>query len=109
MFRSLATLPTMILPKPRFETGKEASLTGCRNFQTRRVLVVRFLREGEAVVGKLMLMNGEVKQNMGGKTETVMVCRTESERVRALEEYFNITLTEEERGGVRGRNVDLDI
>ena len=81
------------------------------NFQTRTVLIVRFLRgkdaEAEKIVGKVMLVNGEVKRNMGGKTEVVQVCQTEEERVRALEEYFAITLTEEEKDGVRGRNVEL--
>jgi len=72
------------------------------------VLIVRFLREGQSVVGKVMLVNGEVKRNMGDQTETVMVCRTECERVSALEKYFGITLTAEEKEGVKGRNVDLD-
>jgi arylamine N-acetyltransferase len=77
------------------------------NFQTRTVLIVRFLREGERIVGKVMLVNGEVKRNMGGKTEVVMVCGTEAERVQALKKYFAITLTEEEKLGVKGRNVEL--
>ena len=80
---------------------------GETNFQTRTVLIVRFLREGERIVGKVMLVNGEAKRNMGGKTEVVMVCATEGERVRALKEYFAITLTEEEKEGVRARNVEL--
>jgi hypothetical protein len=77
------------------------------NFQTRRVLVIRFLREGERIVGKVMLVDGLVKRNLGGKTETVVECKTENERVKALEEHFAIMLTEEERDSVRGRNVDL--
>lgn len=85
---------------------------GATNFQTRTVLIVRFLRgeadgEEEKIVGKVMLVNGEVKRNMGGKTEAVEVCETEVERVRALRNYFAITLTEEEKQGIRGRNVEL--
>ena len=83
---------------------------GETNFQTRTVLIVRFLRgerEQEGIVGKVMLVNGEVKRNMGGKTEVVKVCETEEERVGALEEYFAITLTKGEKVGVRGRNVEL--
>jgi arylamine N-acetyltransferase len=86
---------------------------GDTNFQTRRVLGIRFLRgevdaEGEAeIVGKVMLVDGDVKRNMGGKTSVITTCRTEEERVRALKEYFNITLTEEEIHGVKGRNVEL--
>nr|CBL43285.1 TPA: arylamine N-acetyltransferase 1 [Botrytis cinerea] len=83
-----------------------------RNFQTKNVLIVRFVRgedeEGQQkIVGKRMLLNGEVKQNMGGKTQLVKVCESESERVEVLREFFGITLTEEEIGGVRGRNVEL--
>ncbi len=88
------------------------------NFQTRTVIIVRFLRgvvdgEGEAeeerIVGKVMLVNGEVKRNDGGKTKLVKVCQTEDERIKALKEEFGITLTEEEKLGVRGRNVELGI
>ncbi|KAL2064693.1 hypothetical protein VTL71DRAFT_3831 [Oculimacula yallundae] len=84
-------------------------------FQTRTVLGIRFLRgvvegqEEEGIVGKIMLVNGLVKRNDGGKTSVVKVCENEDERVEALREYFGIELTEEERLGVRGRNVELGV
>jgi arylamine N-acetyltransferase len=84
--------------------------TGSVNFQIRTVLVVRFLRgegEGEGIVGKVMLVAGEVKRNDGGKTGVVLVCESEEERVRALREHFAIELVEEEINGIRGRNVEL--
>lgn len=77
------------------------------NFQTKSILIVRFLREEQAVVGKVMLVDGVVKRNMCGKTSQIKVCRTEDERIEALKEFFNITLTEEEKEGVKGRNVEL--
>jgi hypothetical protein len=77
------------------------------NFQTRTVLVIRFLRENESIVGKIMLVNGEVKRNLGGKTESVQVFTTEDERIQGLKEHFGITLIEEEIEGIRGRNVEL--
>jgi arylamine N-acetyltransferase len=89
---------------------------GETNFQTRRVLIVRFLRgkreedegdEREGIVGKVMLVNGEVKRNDGGKTRVVTVCKSEEERVQALKEHFAMDLTEEEIQGVKGRNVEL--
>ena len=79
------------------------------NFQTRRVLVVRFLREGETVYGKVMLMDGEVKRNLGGKTVLERVCGREEERIEVLKETFAISLTEEEVNGVKGRNVELGV
>lgn len=90
-----------------------SQFVGGSNFQTRTVLIVRFLRgkreDGEEeIVGKVMLVDGEVKRNDGGKTRVVVSCRTEEERVKALKEYFDIVLTEEEVNGVKGRIVDLD-
>lgn len=83
-----------------------------RNFQTSNVLIVGFVRgvneEGEErIVGKRMLVNGAVKENMGGKTRLAKVCEGESERVRVLREVFGIRLMDEEISGIRGRNVEL--
>lgn len=82
------------------------------SFQTRATLVVRFLRGsgedgGVRVVGKVMLVGGVVKRNLGGKTEVVKVCGTEAERVEALREWFGIVLTEEEVESIRGRVSEL--
>ncbi|KAH7416817.1 arylamine N-acetyltransferase 1 [Cadophora sp. MPI-SDFR-AT-0126] len=87
------------------------------NWQTRRVLVIRFLRglvEGEGeergkegIVGKVMLVDGEIKRNDGGRTRSVKVCRSEEERIEALKVDFGIELTDEEREGIKGRNVEL--
>ncbi|KAK0125903.1 N-terminal acetyltransferase [Cadophora gregata] len=97
------------------------------NFQTRRVLVVRFLRgvvgggkeeedradevkggEGrEGIVGKVMLVDGEVKRNDAVKTRVVRVCKTEKGRIEVLRGEFGIELTGEEREGIKGRNVEL--
>lgn len=54
-----------------------------------------------------MLVNGEVKRNDGGKTRLELDCQTEAERIKAFGEFFDITLTEEEIEGVKGRNVEL--
>ena len=89
------------------------------SFQTRMVLVVKFLRraagEGEdgegdqeeVIYGKKMVVDGVVKENLGGKTSVVKVCESESERVRVLKEVFGILLTEEQRDGIRGRVAEL--
>jgi arylamine N-acetyltransferase len=71
------------------------------------VVIVRFLRDGDRIVGKVMLVNGVVKQNMGGRTHVVKECETEEERIAALKEYFGITLTDEEKEGIRGTITEL--
>lgn len=105
-----------------------------RSHQTSNVLVIKFLRravggkegkgEGEGeeeqgveggkeedveqeIYGKRMLVNGVVKENLGGKTRVVAECRTEEERVQALREWFGIRLTEEERNAIRGYRTEL--
>lgn len=83
-------------------------------FQKTTVIIVRFLL-GEAdevtgeneIVGKIMLVNGIVKRNMGGKTETVEICETESERVQAIKKWFGMDLTEEEVSGIEGMVTEL--
>ncbi|KAF4983399.1 hypothetical protein FZEAL_1128 [Fusarium zealandicum] len=80
--------------------------------QRRNVLVIKFLRrpvkreashDGEQeIYGKTMLVNGLVKQNLGGKTETISRCKIEQDRLGALEKYFDIFLTEEEERGIYG-------
>lgn len=95
------------------------------NFQVRRVLITRFLlgklrdetekgnengqrhTQREGIVGKIMMVDGEVKRNDGGKTKVVKNCRNEEERVKVFQEFFDMKLTEEEIQGVKGRIVEL--
>ena len=84
------------------------------SFQTFTVLVVKFLRRPKAgvpgdaeIFGKRMMVDGVVKENLGGRTEVVRVCRYEGERVEALREWFGIELMGEERQGIRGWRTEL--
>lgn len=83
------------------------------SFQNFTVVLVKFLlgqddETGEGkIVGKVMLVNGSVKRNMGGKTEVLQVCSTEAERVSALKTWFGITLTDEEVAGIKGSATEL--
>ncbi|KAI9159127.1 hypothetical protein HJFPF1_07135 [Paramyrothecium foliicola] len=80
--------------------------------QRRNLLTIKFLQqsvesgkdfEGQREIhGKRMLVNGVVKENLGGKTQVIFTCRTEEQRVEALGKYFQIFLTDEEKGGIRG-------
>lgn len=77
------------------------------SFQKHIPLVIKFLRRGREIYGKVMLVTDQVKQNLGGKTSVVKVCRTEDERVDALKEYLGITITDEEREGIRAWETEL--
>lgn len=78
-----------------------------QSFQTFTILVVKFLRTGDQVTGKAMLINDTLKQNLGGKTEVVAVFKSESERIKALEHWFGLTLTLEERFGIEGHVTEI--
>ena len=75
--------------------------SGC--FLTSHLLVVKFLREGEEVYGKITLYDDKVKKNIGGNNMVVHTCVTEPERVKVLEDQFGVILTEEEQKGIEGR------
>ena len=79
--------------------------------------------EQATIIAKLMLGDGMVKLNLAigsskhlsgrlwqgldGKTQLVRECTTEVERVHALKEMFDITLTEEEVQGIKGTITEL--
>ena len=77
------------------------------SFQTHTVLVIKFLRRGDEIYGKRMLVDGLVKENLGGKTTLIETCTTEAERIAALKTHFGITLTEEQKEGIRGLGTEL--
>ncbi|CAH0044853.1 unnamed protein product [Clonostachys solani] len=88
------------------------------------VIVVRFLREGEdvlfddkfkpkcdvdqvKVVGKVMLVSDVIKVNLGGKTNIVHTMKSETERIKALRDYFGIRLRKDEEESIRGWDMAL--
>ncbi|KAK3070706.1 hypothetical protein LTR53_009988 [Teratosphaeriaceae sp. CCFEE 6253] len=77
-------------------------------------LVTLFLRRpntdlpgDEEIYGKRMLVNGSIKENLGGRTVVLQECQSEDERVAALRKWFSITLTDEERVGIEGHVAEL--
>lgn len=87
------------------------------SFQTFTCIIVKFLRRpkagpngedgGQEIYGKRMLVNGVVKENLGGKTHVVEDCKTEEQRLRALEKWFGMMFTDEEKAGIQGWGTEL--
>ena len=107
-WNSFFCFPELEFTLADYQVMNHFTSTSPDSFQTYTVLVVKFLREGNEIVGKVMLVNGDVKRNMGGKTSLVKTCKTEEERVEALREYFGIDLTQEESEGIRGTVTELN-
>jgi arylamine N-acetyltransferase len=77
------------------------------SFQTTTMLIVKFQRDGDCVVGKRMLFNNLVKENSGGKTRLVQTLETEVDRMEALEKWFALILTKEEQESIKGSSLEL--
>jgi arylamine N-acetyltransferase len=87
------------------------------SFQTFTCIIVKFLRrsksdakgeeEDQEIYGKRMLINGVVKENLGGKTAVMEDCRTEEQRLAALDKWFGMSFTQDERDGIRGWGTEL--
>jgi arylamine N-acetyltransferase len=77
------------------------------SFQRHMLLVVRFLRGDESIVGKRMLAGNVVKENKGERTAVLKICESEKDRVDALQELFGIELTTEERQAIQGYRTQI--
>jgi arylamine N-acetyltransferase len=81
--------------------------TSPQSWQTKTVIGIKFLRRTrddgeEEIYGKRLLVDSLVKENLGGRTTVILECKTDEERVAALEKYFDIKLTEEDKNGIKG-------
>lgn len=78
-----------------------------KSWFTYRFIAVKMILEGEEVVGTLIFDGSDVKRRVKGKTEQSRTCKTEEERVQALEDVFGLRMTDEERRGIGGMVTEL--
>ena len=76
-------------------------------FFTYAIIVVKMIMEAEEVVGQVILSGGEIKRRIKGVTEHLVTCKGEGERIEALERWFGVKLTGEERRGIAGTVTEL--
>lgn len=81
------------------------------SFFTYMILCVKIILEVrddvEEPVGVVMLVGNEVKRRIRGKTEHIATCKTEDERVAALEKWLDVRLSSQERAGIIGMVTQL--
>jgi arylamine N-acetyltransferase len=92
-----------------YEVMNLSTMTTPQSFFVQVVLCVKTLlnKDSKDAEGVLTLFQNEVKKRMGGTKEVVETLRSETDRVRALEKWFGIVLTEEERRGIVGLVTEL--
>ncbi|KAH6668153.1 N-acetyltransferase family protein [Plectosphaerella plurivora] len=84
-------------------------MTQPQSFFVQNVLATRVVLDEKTKrpKGVVSLLGGVVSRRGGGKEEVLVECKTEGERVEALDKYFEIVLSETEKGGIRGLASEL--
>lgn len=92
---------TEFLPQD-YEMMSWYTSTHDKSFFTKYVTATRMLMDeaGEKIVGNQTLFKDTIREMVGGKREVLKECKTEEERVRALDDFFGIRLTDEEKEGL---------
>ncbi|KAK5019450.1 N-hydroxyarylamine O-acetyltransferase [Cryomyces antarcticus] len=71
---------------------------------TYKVICTKMLMDSgtEQIVGDVTLFETAIKKRIAGKAEALTTITSEEERVRALEKYLGVKLSEAERTGIQG-------
>ncbi len=84
-----------------------------RSMFTYRILVTKTILDhsGDSATGQITMVGDEVTRRMGDKSEkeTLRKCKSERERVDALDRWFDMKLTHEEAVGIRGRVSEIKV
>lgn len=92
-----------------FEALNYFVMTRPQSFFLQTVLAYRPVLDeatGE-LTGERILNGNVVKEGASGQDRILEVLETEEDRIRALEKYFDIRLTERERRGIKGLMTEL--
>ncbi|RUS33807.1 hypothetical protein BC938DRAFT_483794 [Jimgerdemannia flammicorona] len=73
----------------------------------KNVMMARLRRDEDGVLTRVLLLNDILKLRRDGETKLIQQFEREHERVKAIEEWFGIKLSEEDIGGMKGRSVAL--
>jgi arylamine N-acetyltransferase len=93
-----------------FEALNYFVMTRPQSFFLQTVLAYRRVLDeatGDELVGEVILHDNVVKERAGGQERVLEVLETEEDRVRALERYFDMRLTEREKRAIKGLPTEL--
>ena len=88
-----------------FEMMNWYTTTSPRSFLTHKILVGRMIidTETEEIIGDLTLFERALRKRIHGKIIFEKACKSESEKVKLLEEHFEIKFKDCERKGIKGK------
>ena len=76
--------------------------TSRNSWFTQAVVVVKMIRGEKEIVGNLNMKDGMVKRRIKGESEIIVDCKSEVERIEALDRHFGIKLEADEVEGIQG-------
>jgi arylamine N-acetyltransferase len=92
---------TEFLPQD-YETMSFFTSKNPKSFFTRYVTCTKMIMDDskEKITGNVTLFQGTIRESIGTSRCVVKECTTEDERVEALRDLFDVTLTEDEKKGI---------
>lgn len=81
--------------------------TSRKSWFTQAVVSVKMIRDQEEIIGVISMKDGVFKRRIKGESEVVADCKSENERVEALEKLFHIRLDSDEVEGIQGSVTEL--
>ena len=92
-----------------YEVMNLSTMTLPQSFFTQTVVCVKIIlnEESKEIEGVLILMHNEIKKRIRGVTDVVEKLESERDRIKALEKWFCIVLTEAEKKGIIGLATEL--
>jgi len=112
-FEDYSFLEVEFLPGD-YEVMNLSTMTRPQSFFTQVVVCVRIMLDEEAkdIEGRVILLNNEVRtrtRSSKGQLTVVEKLENEAQRVKALEKWFGIALSEDEKKGVIGLATELKV
>ena len=105
-------LPTYAFSEMEFTPGDYQMMnyftsTHRTSWFTYFIVCVKMIMEDGEIVGDVTLFGSEVKRRVRGKTEVLALCKSEEDRVKALETFLGVKLSSAEIEGVRDMPTEL--
>ena len=76
---------------------------------TQRLVLTKIILDEERTrpVGNLTLSSNELRQRLHGKSDTMVTCKKEEERIHLLEKHFDVKLRLDEISGIQGLSSEI--
>jgi arylamine N-acetyltransferase len=91
-----------------FKSLNFRTMTDPASWFTVTFILTKVLLDGNRAVGTLTMMGDTLQRRLeGGESEVILVCKGEIERIEALEKWFNVVLTAEQKAAIQNTAAEI--